>query len=38
MFDVFTLGADEQSLHWAFMPECRSRGIIVERGMLESLG
>ena len=38
MFDVLTLGADEQSLHWAFMSERRSRGIIVERGMMESLG
>jgi hypothetical protein len=30
------MGADEQSLDWAFMPERRRRGIIVEREMLEA--
>jgi hypothetical protein len=29
------MGADEQSLDWAFMPERRRRGIFVEHGMIK---
>ena len=33
--DVSVMGADEQSLDWAFMPERRRRGIFVEHGMIK---
>jgi hypothetical protein len=36
MFDLSAMGADEQSLDRAFVPERRRRGIIVEREMMKS--
>jgi hypothetical protein len=35
-FDVFAMGADDQSLDWALIPQRRGRGIFVERKMMKS--